>query len=476
MRTHKPDYALLLITLLASVLLFWKLGSHNLMQYDEARNGANAWYMYHNHDYVNYYYGNALDTWNAKPPLLIWLITISYHLFGFNEFSLRLPSVLASLAFFIVFYQLVKKNISRQVAIYSSIILLACRAVIGEHVGRNGDFDSLLLLFLTCSLYYFCEYALRNKKYAIYWVAIFLGLAFYSKGTASVLYLPGMFVFLLITGRLADILKDYRLYLSLVIFLAIAGSWILLVSLYGTTFETSVYGSKNSIETMLLYDTVKRFTTQELNPGEIKDNLFFIHAIEVRMNMWHILFYTAVATGLYRLFRKDWKYQENNMEQRFTLLLICLMVPVILIVNFGQYVLDWYFAPAWILIAIIVAQWMAYIQQKWKPAAYLWVLVIGFNLVKHFLYMDTRPDTMHHVFSKNNTNLSGQDYIVVQGTPDQDVVLYLLWLGVDFYKTENDAELQQLKGKIALVQAGKFNDNDYKLISRFDGYCLAEIK
>ena len=50
MRTHKPDYALLLITLLASVLLFWKLGSHNLMQYDEARNGARSATQYSRRD------------------------------------------------------------------------------------------------------------------------------------------------------------------------------------------------------------------------------------------------------------------------------------------------------------------------------------------------------------------------------------------------------------------------------------------
>lgn len=475
-RSHKIDYALPVIILLASVLLFWKLGSHDLMVWDEARNGTNAWYMYHNHDYVNYYYGNELDTWNAKPPLLIWLITICYHLFGFNEFALRLPSVIASLGFFIIFYQLVKKNASRQLAIYSSLILLGCRAVIGEHVGRNGDFDSLLLLFLTCTVYYFCEYLLHHKKQALYWVAVFLGLAFYSKGTAAILYLPGMFVFLLVTGRLLSVLKDYRLYLSLVIFIVIAGSWILLVSLYGATFDTSVYGSKNSIETMLLYDTVKRLTTNELNPNEVKDYFFFFHAIEVRMNMWHILLYIAMATGVYRLFNKDWKWESTNRQQQFALLLACLIVPAVLLVNFGQHVYDWYFAPVWPLLAFIVAQWMVYVQQKWKPVLYLWILVIGFNLVKHFLYIDHHSIVMHEAFSANNTNLAGEDYVVVLQTPEQDVVLYLHWLGVGFYKTENDDELSQLQGKKALIFADKVEKAKFTPLQYFGQYCLAEVK
>ena len=63
-------YFLPVIIVLATILLTWTIGMHDVDEWDEARNGTNACEMYHNGDYVNYYYGGQPDTWNAKPPLI----------------------------------------------------------------------------------------------------------------------------------------------------------------------------------------------------------------------------------------------------------------------------------------------------------------------------------------------------------------------------------------------------------------------
>ncbi len=64
---------LLFVLAVASFLLFSVIGKNSISEWDESRNGMNAYEMYHNGDYINLYYAGELDTWNAKPPLVIWL-------------------------------------------------------------------------------------------------------------------------------------------------------------------------------------------------------------------------------------------------------------------------------------------------------------------------------------------------------------------------------------------------------------------
>lgn len=80
--------------MIALYFCFWKLGADPLNEWDEPRRGVNAMELLQNGDLVNMYYGGKPDTWHAKPPLMVWLIAISFKVFGYNEFALRLPSAL----------------------------------------------------------------------------------------------------------------------------------------------------------------------------------------------------------------------------------------------------------------------------------------------------------------------------------------------------------------------------------------------
>lgn len=466
-----------IILIIASLFLFWSICTHNVQEWDEARNGANAWYMYHNHDFINYYYGNELDTWNAKPPLLIWLITLSYHIFGFNEFALRIPSVVASLLFFIVFFSFVKKYASTAHAFITSVILLGCRAVIAEHVGLAGDFDALLLLFLTCSLYSFCKYLFDGKKSAIYLCALFAGLAFYTKGTASVLYMPGMFLFLLLSKCLSAALRDYRFYITVLIFLAITASWIWLVYMYGKTPDTSFYGTNNSIQTMIIHDTYKRFFSN-FESDAPRNPFFFFHTIEVSMNMWHILLYLAIAMGIYLWIKMGGRYIFNNLfnTNKLAGLSMCISIPLILVINFSMHPLNWYLAPVWPLLAYLIACWMIYIAKLWKPATYLWFVIIIFNLVKHLLYIGAYKTDLHDTLNRQNYLLRNENKIVITHTPHQNVLLYLHWMDMGFSRVVNLAELPAMKGRTVLLYKNEVDTTYIQPEQYFDEYCLAEVK
>lgn len=193
-RNLKP-YTLWLVLFVLCVLLFWKIDTRGINEWDEARNGVNAVEMYKNGDWINLYYAGELDTWNAKPPLLIWLVVACYKVFGFNSFALRLPSVLATIGTFIYAWKLLSCDKNKQAALITCLVLLSCKAIVGGHVGLTGDFDAPLVFFLTASAYYFYRFIEFNDSPSIYMVAIFTGLAFYTKGSPSIVYLPSFLLF-----------------------------------------------------------------------------------------------------------------------------------------------------------------------------------------------------------------------------------------------------------------------------------------
>jgi 4-amino-4-deoxy-L-arabinose transferase-like glycosyltransferase len=479
MQTNKRYEILLqsIILIIAALFLFWNIGKTSVYEWDEARDGVNAWNMYHNGDYINNYYGNELDTWTAKPPLWIWVITASYHIFGFNEFALRFPSALAALLFFMVLFRLIRMFASANMAFLTCIILLGCRAIAAHHVGRTGDYDSLLLLFLICSLYCFCKYLYEDKLWGLYLMGILTGLAFYAKGTAGFLYLPGLFLLLIVSGQFKKVFTNKHTYVSFAIMIGIVLSWAGLVMKYGKTISNSYYGTKNSLEALFVHDTFKRLAVKDNLFHAKRDNFFFFHTIEVHMNMWHILFYAAVATGLFMLIKNRKRFTEiiRADENRFTLLCVCISLPIILVLNFAEQPWAWYFAPIWAFLAFITARWMMYAQSKWKPLYYVWMAVVVFNLVKHFRYIQQEPQAMQQVFSSNDPALNN-GHIVILETPKENLMLYLTWLNKGFYLAQNDEELKQQKGRTAIIYTSAYDAEKFEKIREFDEYTLARVK
>ncbi len=484
--THLSRYSqqvyLSIILAIAGFLLLWHRGSINIYEWDEARNGVNAYEMFFNHDYFNLYYGSEPDTISSKPPLLIWLMTISHALFGFNEFALRFPSLITTVLFFIVLYKLLNIYTSPFKAFITCMILITCRAIIDNHVGLTGDFDAPLLLFITLSVYYFSRYTEHDKVYALYMAALFTGIAFYAKGTAAFLYLPGFFFYLILKGKLKQLLTNKHTYAALLILVLIVSSWIYIAVNYTAYPEQSetMYGSRNSIETMLVHETFNRITSSNFSDYETADPFFFIHTIEWRMNTWHILFYLSVVIGIFRLYKSRAKLKTlmDNPEHRLTVLGLCLSIPIIILVNFAANTLNWYFAPTWPYIAYITVMGIAYICRKWQPAVLIFAVIFAFNLVKHFLYLHHLPTDMHEVMQNEKSFFKDDKPVVLFTRPKDDILLYVSWLHKGFVLYDNEADLTTLTGRqgvIPLDLLTKYEDK-VEVKKQFGKYCTVILR
>lgn len=94
---------LLLLLIFSGMVLFYRLGTMPLLDRDETRYAVMAKGMIDRHDWVIPYLNNQPHP--DKPPLFMWLVAISFKIFGVNEFSARLvPALMAIGTLFTVYY------------------------------------------------------------------------------------------------------------------------------------------------------------------------------------------------------------------------------------------------------------------------------------------------------------------------------------------------------------------------------------
>ena len=204
----------LLIAVLAGFNLFYNLGQDSVKDWDEAIYGVNAYEMVQNQDYIKQTFIGIEETKyaNLKPPLGSWLIAFAYKLFGYNVFALRFFSALSALLVILLTVYLARKLFNPGAAILSGFILATMFAVLFDHAGRAGDFDSILALLVILSV--ICLDKMENNINYFYLNGLFISLGFLLKSFACIQMLGITAVYLIISRKLLKIkLRDYLLFL-----------------------------------------------------------------------------------------------------------------------------------------------------------------------------------------------------------------------------------------------------------------------
>lgn len=478
-------YFLPVILLLIVIMVAGALGRFDVNEWDEARNGINAYEMLHNHDYINLYYGGKPDTWNAKPSLLSWLIILCYKLVGYNEWGLRLPAFLFTLGFFIYYYKLVTLLRDKLTAFFCCLILISCKGILGMHVGLTGDFDALLICFLTAAAYYFIQYIDYNKHYGILLTGLFTGLAFYAKGPAAFLFVPGFVLYITYRGKWKQLLSEKLTWLAALSIIVIAGSWIMLQVKYGVTTESkdTTYGSKNSLEILFFHDIVNRFTNPDFDHGKYtRDYQFVIRTLDIMLNVWNYFFYLATLTGIILLFKHRSKL-ASYLKQDYVkpvIFCVCMALPIFLFLTISMNQHDWYMAPAWGFVVFIIVRGLQYLSGKRKEVACVAIACWVFLAIRHTMYLNRLPSSIHQTFAEHRETFSTADSVIYLGPPYQHIFLYTKWQDKPMLRIDELQAAYNHPGQLFLVRKEELQKPEAQGIqSLFDigpDYCMARIK
>ena len=138
----------LLLLLLAGVLYLPGLGRIPLFDRDEPRFAVAAREMMTRHNFVVPYFNGVLRP--DKPPVIYWLMDISYTLFGIHTLAARLPSALCAALTLLVVYGLAGRRFGRATGVLAALMLSVSALYFAE--ARLATADATMLLFTTVAM------------------------------------------------------------------------------------------------------------------------------------------------------------------------------------------------------------------------------------------------------------------------------------------------------------------------------------
>lgn len=165
-----------------------------------------------------------------KPILIYWLQAASAHLFGLNEFALRLPSVLAGLTWVWALFAFTRRHLDGVTAGVAAM-LLALSLFVGL-IAKAAVADALLNLFLALALFDIYNHFRHPSRYLLLRIFVWLGLGFLTKGPVAVVF-PVLVSGLLYLGdgRWREWLRLVFDPMGLLLFVAIVLPWHIAVYL-----------------------------------------------------------------------------------------------------------------------------------------------------------------------------------------------------------------------------------------------------
>lgn len=166
-----------------------------------------------------------------KPPLLYWLILLSYKVFGFSLFSARLPSVLFSSLNILLTFFFAKKLFGKGGIISASLLISSLGTL---RYSRFAIMEPALAFFITLSLYLI--YLAEKKIWVILGLTL-LGIASLLKGPIGLVIPLLIIIVYYIFSRQVKKLFSPVFLVGLGISLIIGMFWhLLMVQKYGSEF------------------------------------------------------------------------------------------------------------------------------------------------------------------------------------------------------------------------------------------------
>ena len=231
-KTEKAFVLVLLVVCLT--LFFFRLGSIPLFDRDEGLHAVTSKEMVLSGDWITTKFNG--ENFYDKPIFFNWLVALSFEGLGFTELAARLPAALLGLGCVILTYLLGRKMYNPLTGFLGGMILATSPEFI--ILSRAVVHDISLVFFITLALFFFYLGFTTETHRQFYFPFFYasLGCAVLSKGPIGVI-LPGMIIalFLTLTGKLR-FLKEMLLGRGLVIFLAVAAPWYILISLRNSEY------------------------------------------------------------------------------------------------------------------------------------------------------------------------------------------------------------------------------------------------
>lgn len=289
---------------------------------DEKTYSQMAYHMVTSGDYTLPWSGGEEAIWIGKPPLLMWLIAVSYQAFGASPLSTRIWMPLFGVLSLVATFYLGKKLFNRQVG-FLSVLVLGTFWTFFQFASRAMT-DGPLIFFLIASIYFGLQAEENRSVHLGALSGVFFGLALVTKQFEALLIpLILMVYWIAASHRIRFIFTKH-----------FAAFWAVAVALFLPWVGYMAWRFNEFMTWFLNYNNVSRFTTPiEGHDGGILFYAQYLFTTEV----WAYLLPFAAVLCLYNVAVK---------RSKSDLLVFVWVLVVLGVFTVAQTKLYWYVLPA----------------------------------------------------------------------------------------------------------------------------------
>lgn len=282
--------------------------------------------------------------WFEKPPLYMWLTAITYWAFGISEFTARLWSAISGIAGVIGVYIFGKKLFNRQTGLVAALVLISTVHWIFE--SRNGTLDVMVATLCTLALYFF--YLARENVKSWFWVGVFLGLAFMTKGVVVVVALAAILLFALVESIVTS---DYKKYLNKNILVSLFSFGLIVLPWHIASYL--VHG-RDFINLYFFYHIFERTKGIE---GHGNEWYWYFIVMKHWFRHWSVVLIPALVYFFFKIWEEIKNKRGKECLSEIFLIIWAFITFVIFSLSVSK--IQWYIIPIYPALALIVARFIS---------------------------------------------------------------------------------------------------------------------
>jgi outer membrane protein assembly factor BamB len=332
--TRNTDALCFLVVAGFVVSFYLNLSNNVLWEADEQTYSQMAYYMVKSGDYLNLHAFGQLAIGMGKPPMLMWLMSLSYQAFGVSDFAARFFSPVFG-AVSLVFVYFVGKHLYNRAVGFLSVLFLGTFSTF-YLFATHAMTDIILTCFILGSFYFF---VLSQEKNTHGWYAplsgIFFGLAFLTKQTGALLIPVILVAYLVFSQRSLKPLFTRQFGFFLAAALAVLAPWVIYMNAcYGFDFWNCYF----------LYSTVTRLASPI--EGHLHGYFYYFgYLASSETLLWVTLLPFAVGLSGYYAFKRH----------KADFLVVTWIAVVLAVFTLAQTKIYYYILPAYPAFALAIA-------------------------------------------------------------------------------------------------------------------------
>ncbi len=292
---RKSQLILILVPLVLFALITYYFGLFIDLTGDAGKYAAIARNIYTDGDFINLkIHGEPYD---QKPPLLFWLSTLGFKIFGLSNFGYKFFAVIYAFLGVFATYKLAESLYNTRAGLYAAIALFFSEIYFLYCMDVHTD--TVLQANVALALWQLFDYLKKKKTVNFVLAFVFIGLAMMSKGPiGGAVPAFALGTHLILSGNYKEIFK-LKWIAGIAVALAVASP--ALIGLYNQ------FGSEG-IRFFFITNNFGRISGNYV--GNNTDYFFYLHTLLYVFAPWSLILLGSIFLEFRSLFRNKFKHSE----------------------------------------------------------------------------------------------------------------------------------------------------------------------